>query len=484
MSDGTAHGAHERTGLLSYTEDDNSRKVIDFTDWDKEDPRNWPKSRKLTNVAIIALMAVLSPLASSMFTPGIAQIADDLKTSDDVVVGATTGFVVFLGLGPLILAPLSETFGRRNLYLICFSIFALLQIPTALSPNVQTLIAVRSVSGFFGSVGIANGGGTISDMFHPSERAGIFGWYLLGPLLGPTLGPLLGGLFVQHLGWRWVFWFLTIICTVNTVLGFLFLKESYAPAILESRKQRYEETEGSKFRIANQDDRPFSTKLASSMQRPLTILFTQPIVLTMSTWQAILFGTTYSLYTNFEAIYGGQYGFSTTQVGLAYLGSGSGFLICLWFIVPKIDTIYNYLSEKHNGEPKPEYRLPLANIGAVLIPISLLWFAWTVQYNVHWAVTILSTVFFGLGQLTILNTVQNYYIDSFSKYAASAIAAGAVFRSIVGGIIPIFVPALFDKVGYGWGVSVFAFLSMALSPVPLLFFYYGGRLREKFAIEL
>ncbi|KAL8946930.1 MAG: hypothetical protein Q9183_007841, partial [Haloplaca sp. 2 TL-2023] len=190
-----------------------------------------------------------------MFVPGIAQIAEDLNTSTHTVVGATTGFVVSLGLGPLILAPLSETFGRRKLYLICFSIFAFLQIPTALSPSIEALIAVRSVSGFFGSVGIANGGGTISDMFHPSERAyeidilffrrfikltaysGIFGWYLLGPLLGPTLGPLFGGLIVQHLKWRWVFWLLTIICTINTVLAFLFLKESYAPVILENRKQ-------------------------------------------------------------------------------------------------------------------------------------------------------------------------------------------------------------------------------------------------------
>ena len=86
-----------------------------------------------------------------MFTPGIAQIAADLGTEDNVIVGATTGFVVFLGIGPLILAPLSETFGRRNLYLVCFSIFSLLQIPTALSPNVGTLIGVRSISGFFGS---------------------------------------------------------------------------------------------------------------------------------------------------------------------------------------------------------------------------------------------------------------------------------------------------------------------------------------------
>lgn len=141
-----------------------------------------------------------------MFAPAIGKIADCLETNEGTVIGATTGFVVTLGLGPLILAPMSETFGRRKLYLICFTIFSLLQIPTALSPNVESLIVLRTISGFFGSVGIANGGGTISDMFvrkslfeqippddadyhqHESERGSILSWYLLGPLLGPTIG--------------------------------------------------------------------------------------------------------------------------------------------------------------------------------------------------------------------------------------------------------------------------------------------------------
>ena len=86
-----------------------------------------------------------------MFTPGIEQMASDLKTSPNVVIGATTGFVVCLGIGPLILAPLSETFGRRRLYLVCFSIFAVLQVPTALSPNIETLLVMRTLAGFFGS---------------------------------------------------------------------------------------------------------------------------------------------------------------------------------------------------------------------------------------------------------------------------------------------------------------------------------------------
>ena len=96
-------------------------------------------------------MAVLSPLASSMFTPGMQQIATSLDTTVESVIGASTGFVIMLGIGPLVLAPLSETFGRRKLYVVCFGLFSLLQIPTALSPNLGALIACRTLAGFFGS---------------------------------------------------------------------------------------------------------------------------------------------------------------------------------------------------------------------------------------------------------------------------------------------------------------------------------------------
>jgi MFS family permease len=131
-----------------------------------------------------------------MFTPGIAEIAEEFECPETFVIGTTTGFLIMLDMGPLTLGPLSETFRRRKLYLICFTIFSLLQIPTSLAPNIVFLISVRTISGFFGSIGIANGGGTISDMIVPQERTGVFGWYLLGPLLGHTLGPLFGGITV------------------------------------------------------------------------------------------------------------------------------------------------------------------------------------------------------------------------------------------------------------------------------------------------
>jgi hypothetical protein len=109
---------------------------------------------------------------------------------------------------------------------------------------------------------------------------------------------------------------------------------------------------------------------------------------------------------------------------------------------------------------------------------------WTVQYHTHWAASISATFLYGIGQVTIFNSVQNYYIDAFEKYAASAIAGGALFRSLIGGVIPLFTPALLENLGVGWGMSVFAFVGLLLAPSPVLFYIYGERLRERFAIEL
>lgn len=211
---------------------------------------------------------------------------------------------------------------------------------------------------------------------------------MLGPLLGPTLGPLLGSIILSNLDWPWLFWILLIICSVDIVGAIFFLRETYVPVLLSERKKELERSKGGKYYFEGEDDRSLKEKLAQAVQRPIRILFTQPIVLTMASYQALLFATAYSLYTQFESIYGEGYGFSTLQVGLVYLGPGLGFLTAVWFLVPRIGTVYNSLTKKHNGESKPEYRLPIANVGAILIPISLFWFAWAVQFHIHVSIPI------------------------------------------------------------------------------------------------
>nr|POE52003.1 efflux pump vrtl [Quercus suber] len=214
------------------------------------------------------------------------------------------------------------------------------------------------------------------------------------------------------------------------------------------------------------------------------ILATQPVVLTMSTYQALIFATMYSLYSQFTSIFSSApYHFTTIQIGLTYLGPAIGFIITAGFIVAYIDPLYNYLAKRQNTDGRPEYRLPLANIGAVMLPISLFWFGWSVDKNMYWSIPLAATIPFGASQVSIFNAVQQYYVDAYTANAASAIAAGAFLRSVVGAIVPLFVGGLMDDVGYGWGMSVFGFLSLVLMPAPLLFQHYGKKLREKFPVE-
>lgn len=148
----------------------------------------------------------------------------------------------------------------------------------------------------------------------------------------------------------------------------------------------------------------------------------------------------FSLYAQYDNIWSQRpYNFTSSEVGLAYLGPVVGFIIAAIFAVAFVDKIYNYYSEKNQDKGLPEYRLPFANIGAVLLPISLFWFGWTIEIRSHWVIPIAATVLFGASQASIFNPVQTYYIDSFEENAASAIAAGAFLRSMLGGLVPLFV---------------------------------------------
>ena len=125
---------------------------------DEGNPREWSSRRKTSQVVQIFFLALVCPMAASIFAPAIDQIAQDFHSSNQIVLLGQSTFMFGLGTGPLFLAPMSETFGRRPLFVLCLAVFTLLQIPIALSPNVATFISMRALSGLVGSVGVANGG--------------------------------------------------------------------------------------------------------------------------------------------------------------------------------------------------------------------------------------------------------------------------------------------------------------------------------------
>ena len=94
------------------------------------------------------------------------------------------------------------------------------------------------------------------------------------------------------------------------------------------------------------------------------------------------------------------------------------------------------------------------------------------------------TILFGIGTICIFNSTQNFFIDAFTRYAASAIAAGTLFRSLVGATFPLFGGEMFTKLGYGWGCTILAGAGILLMPLPTLIMKYGRKMRERFPVKL
>jgi len=210
----------------------------------------------------------------------------------------------------------------------------------------------------------------------------------------------------------------------------------------------------------------------------MKLMFLSPICGLMSLYMAIIYGILYLLFTTFTFVFEGHYGFSQNIVGLVYIGLGVGMMAGLGVLGATSDRIMKSLSNKHNGvRLKPEYRLPLLMYTGPAVPIGLFIYGWTAQYDVQWAVPIIGTGFVGVGLISAFMCINTYLIDTFTLYAASAIAANTILRSILGAVFPLFALQMYHAIGLGWGNSVLAFASLAMCPIPWLFYWCGEKLR-------
>ncbi|CAG8826583.1 13674_t:CDS:2, partial [Dentiscutata erythropus] len=97
----------------------------------------------------------------------------------------------------------------------------------ALANNILLLIAMRILQACGASCAICVGVGVLNDIFNPNERNFAFGIYFAGYCVGDLLGPVIGGYLDQYLGWRWIYWFLTIYVSLLLLLILIFVPETY-----------------------------------------------------------------------------------------------------------------------------------------------------------------------------------------------------------------------------------------------------------------
>ena len=453
---------------------------------DPDNPKNWPMKRKWAAVLCVSFFTLISPVASSMVAPALNAIGDDLAIEGGLERALVLSiFVAAYALGPLLWGPLSELYGRTIILQSSNLVFLLFNLGCGLARTEGQMIAFRFLAGIGGSAPLAIGGGLLSDLFNPEQRGKAMSVYSLMPLLGPAIGPIAGGWIAERTSWRWVFYSTTIACGVIQTAGLFFLQETYAPVLLQRRRARLaRQTGNAELRTEfDRPDRTLAQTLGIALTRPFRLLVTQPIVQVMSLYMMYLYGMIYLVLSTFPTLWTETYHESVGIGGLNYLSLGIGFFIGTQVCAPLQDRIYAALKRRYvpaGGPGRPEFRVPMMIPGGLLVPVGLLVYSWTADAATHWIWPNVGAAIYAAGTIISFQCVQGFMVDSYARYAASAVGAMTVLRSLAGFGFPLFAPYMYAALGLGKGGTVLAACAVGIGwPSPILLWVYGARLRAK-----
>lgn len=121
----------------------------------RDHPRNIPYVRKWVITVMLGLMTVCVTIASSIFSNATRTTAKIFNVSEEVMVLATSLFVLGFAFGRIIFGPLSELYGRKAPLFVGMFAFAIFQIPVAVATNLQTIFICRFFGGLFASAPLA-----------------------------------------------------------------------------------------------------------------------------------------------------------------------------------------------------------------------------------------------------------------------------------------------------------------------------------------
>ncbi|KAG8168055.1 hypothetical protein KVR01_003744 [Diaporthe batatas] len=461
-------------------------------------------SRQKTMIVLAAaLAAFFSPLTGQIYFPALNVIAEELNVTASQINLTVSTYMIFQGITPMFIGGFADTAGRRPAFILCFVIYILANEGVAVSVNYTQLLVLRCFQSAGIAATIALSQAVIADTVTSAERGNYIGLTVLPVVLAPSLGPVLGGVLSQYLGWRSIFWFLTIFAAVTLVLIIFFFPETCRklvgdgsirphPAyrtllqvISDRRKKRQAERTGDHEalrRIKKATSRKHRPKLTVGFGNPLDSLkmLFEPLLGLLLGYGAIVFAGFYAISTVMPSQLQRLYGFDDVKVGLMYLPMAAGSAVAAFVTGPAIDWNYRRHAKKHGialtkGAQDDLSNFPVERarieIGLPLLALAtavLFAWGWALQYKAPIAVLCILLFLNGVGMIGYTNSSTVLIIDMYQKKAGAATAAGNLTRCLLGAAATAAVSPLVEAIGVGWTFVIFGFLYLAGAPLLLL----------------
>ncbi|KAG5988834.1 hypothetical protein E4U43_004622 [Claviceps pusilla] len=473
------------TPLLAATEVSSPFIVTFKRPFDDRNPLDWDVKRKWMVTNVLSATGFNRILVSTILAPALAAMARDLDMNSTESVMALSIYLLATAFGPLFIGPLTEVYGRQavlhgsNIWFLAWNVLC------GFADTKELLLVARFMAGFGASSVYSLAGGVLGDIWHPEQRGESLGWYLAIPLIAVAAGPILGGVITAYLSWRWMFWITSMVQAVMMLFCFRTFRETYAPVILHRiARDLRAETGNEKYQTIDEclrRQKSVYRVLASALSRPLRLLVCHPIIQISSIILAFNYGLLYLAMASFADLWMTQYRQSITVSGLHYIACALGELLGSRIGGPLMDRLFVYMQRRsYTGQHVPEFRLPLLIPGALIAPAGLLIYGWAAEYLVHWIVVDMGMFLALFGLQLIGLSMQAYVMDAYPDHISSALAASQFLRSLTAFAFPLFAPAMYAALGYGWGNSAVAVTGLVIGlPVPMLLWRFGARLRRE-----
>lgn len=446
-------------------------EFVTFTIGDPENPHNWPMTTKWLYTFLLSMLVISAAYGSSCLSGGLFTINDKFGVSTEVSTLTVSLMVLGFCVGPLLWAPLSEQIGRRPVYFISFGIYTILNIPCALSPNIGGLLASRFLCGVCAASALTNVGASLVDM-HNETRGVAIAFFSFCPYSGPVFGGLVNGFIsVGTNRFDIMVWVNMAFAGVMWIIVSL-IPETYPPVILKKRAKRLRKETGNMNIMTEQEATPLSfTELVNTnLLLPLKFTVTEPILDLVCGFVALIYALLYAFFFAYPYIFSELYGYKDNKIGLMFVPILIGAAFALT-TTPYIEKKYKEMSKRR--KPEPEDRLIGAMIGAPFPCIALFILGATSYKHIIWVGPASSGIAFGYGMVLIYYSLNNYIIDTYAKYAASALATKVFLRSAGGAAFPLFITYMYEGLGLQWASWLLAFVCLAMILVPFGFYKYG-----------
>jgi DHA1 family bicyclomycin/chloramphenicol resistance-like MFS transporter len=180
-------------------------------------------------VLVLGALIALGPFTIDMYLPALPTISTDLLTSSATVQLTLTGTLLGLGLGQLVIGPLSDRFGRRMPLLAGTAVHVLASALCLMAPSIEVLGGLRVLQGLGAAAGSVIALAIVRDLYTGRAAATLLSRLILVMGVSPVIAPTVGGYILAFTSWRGVFAMLAVIGLVLIPVAARALPETLPP---------------------------------------------------------------------------------------------------------------------------------------------------------------------------------------------------------------------------------------------------------------